>query len=389
MSSRRSIACESHVTARRSAVPRDPHGDRLVAPRGRPASRERGGDRVGARLDDEPGRAVVDDLERPAGVGRRHDRLLGEERLVRHHPEVLVDRRVVDGEAARVEVGELLLGDAAGEARRGRSASDSSRSRSGPSPTITTSSPAARPPRSAGRCAWPGRAGRRRGRSRRTRRSGRRAPAAGAAAPRPRSRSSARAASATLPRGREHLARLAERDLVEPLDAAAGARDPRADSPELAELGAVELVRLAELVHEPDDLVRVADAVGRELGRDTRSIGAPVGLGRGRASRQRNACVSTRSPGYHLNGTETMSASWPRARSCRDELVGEDLDAAARERHLRPADGDSHRRPRNSRFPREPLPLGSRARAARATPRQAGTPRESELRLSHVRATIA
>src|SRR5688572_30188474 len=31
--------------------------------------------------------------------------------------------------------------------------------------------------------------------------------------------------------------------------------------------------------------------------------------------RQRNACVRTRAPGYHLNGTETRSASWPRARS--------------------------------------------------------------------------
>ena len=62
-----------------------------------------------------PVRAVVDDLERPAGVGRRDDRLLGEERLVRDHPEVLVDGRVVDGEAARVEVGELVVADAAGE----------------------------------------------------------------------------------------------------------------------------------------------------------------------------------------------------------------------------------------------------------------------------------
>ena len=62
-----------------------------------------------------PGLAVVDDLERAAGVERRHDRLAGEERLVGDHPEVLVDRRVVDGEAARVEVGEPLAVDAAGE----------------------------------------------------------------------------------------------------------------------------------------------------------------------------------------------------------------------------------------------------------------------------------
>src|SRR4029078_8583505 len=31
--------------------------------------------------------------------------------------------------------------------------------------------------------------------------------------------------------------------------------------------------------------------------------------------RQRNAWVSARAPGYHLNGRETRSASWPRARS--------------------------------------------------------------------------
>ena len=61
------------------------------------------------------------------------------------------------------------------------------------------------------------------------------------------------------------------------------------------------------------------------------------------SSRQRNACVSTRAPGYHLNGTETMSASWPRSAELVDERVREDLGAAARERHLRPADGDPHR----------------------------------------------
>ena len=95
--------------------------------------------RVGAATS--PVAPSVDDLERPAGVGRRDHRLLGEERLVRDHAEVLVDRRVVDGEAA---------------SRRGRRArprrrdprstrplrprsraSSSSRSRSGPSPTMT------------------------------------------------------------------------------------------------------------------------------------------------------------------------------------------------------------------------------------------------------------
>ena len=73
------------------------------------------GELGGLGRDDDPGLAVVDDLERAAGVDRRHDRLPGEERLVRDHPEVLVERRVVDGEAARVEIGEPLVVDAADE----------------------------------------------------------------------------------------------------------------------------------------------------------------------------------------------------------------------------------------------------------------------------------
>src|SRR5207244_12365550 len=48
------------------------------------------------RRDHDTGLTVAEDLERPARVGRRHDRLLGQERLVRHQPEVLVERRVVD-----------------------------------------------------------------------------------------------------------------------------------------------------------------------------------------------------------------------------------------------------------------------------------------------------
>src|SRR5438093_3314360 len=46
----------------------------------------------------------------------------------------------------------------------------------------------------------------------------------------------------------------------------------------------------------------------------TRSIGLPSASSRS-ASRQRNACVSTRVPGYHLNGTVTRSVSCPRPRS--------------------------------------------------------------------------
>jgi len=69
----------------------------------------------GLGRDDNAGLAVANDLERAAGIGRRDHGLLGQERLVRNHPEVLVDRRVVDGEAARVQVGEPLVVDATRE----------------------------------------------------------------------------------------------------------------------------------------------------------------------------------------------------------------------------------------------------------------------------------
>ena len=81
-----------------------------------------------------------------------------------------------------------------------------------------------------------------------------------------------------VPRGREDAPRLAERDPVEPLR-------PRARRAilgrlgELAELGAVVVVRLPELVQHPRDLVRVADAVRRELRRDHPVDRAAVGLG--------------------------------------------------------------------------------------------------------------
>ena len=52
--------------------------------------------------------------------------------------------------------------------------------------------------------------------------------------------------------------------------------------------------------------------------------------------------MSTRSPGYHLNGTRDEVGVVPALAQLGDEVVGEDLDAAARERHLGAADGDSH-----------------------------------------------
>ena len=286
-----------------------------------------------------PGAAVGDDLERAARVGRRDDRLLGQERLVRDHPEVLVDGRVVDGEAARVEVGELLLVDAAGERRAAVEAV----------PLGELLEPLA-----VGPVADDHAAQRRVGGERLeqqvdalravepadgedevvvARRSGRRAPAADAASPRPRA-GRALEPLGDVARGREQLPRLAERDAVEPLHARRIARSARRLA-ELAELGAVELVRLAELVQRArrpcsDGGRRTTGTSSRSRGRSARPSASVRS-----SSRQRNACVSTRSPGYHLNGTVTRSASCPRARQLGGQVVREDLGAAARERHLR------------------------------------------------------
>src|SRR5437879_4502349 len=79
--------------------------------------RRRLGERRRGRLDDEPGAPVGDDLQWAAGVGRRQDGLLGEERLERDHAEVLVDRGVEDAEAACVQIGQLGIRYPAGEAR--------------------------------------------------------------------------------------------------------------------------------------------------------------------------------------------------------------------------------------------------------------------------------
>ena len=68
-------------------------------------------------------------------------------------------------------------------------------------------------------------------------------------------------------RDREQAPGLAERRAIEPLDRPHGRAAERVLA-ELPELGPVELVGLAELVDEPDDLVRVADRVRRELRRD-------------------------------------------------------------------------------------------------------------------------
>ena len=178
----------SQVTCSASALPARPQARASSSPIASAAATA-----VHRRLDDAARLAVADDVERPAGIGRRHHRLLGQEGLERDHPEVLVDRRVEDRAAAGVEVCQLRLGDAAGEADAPVRepleplavrplARDDERRR-----------PASPPPRSAGRSASRGRGGRRRRRTARMPPCGRRAPAAGAGAPRRPGRSSAAA----------------------------------------------------------------------------------------------------------------------------------------------------------------------------------------------------
>ena len=137
----------------------------------------------------------------------------------------------------------------------------------------------------------------------------------------------------------EDLSRLAEGDPVErlhlPPDRAVLGR-----LAELAERGAVELVRLAELVDEPDDLVRMADDVRRELRRDHEVDPAPVGL------------LEVEQPPDERLGQDAL-ARVPLERhrdevgvvaalaELGDQVVGEDLDAAAGEGDLWPADRDS------------------------------------------------
>ena len=144
-------------------------------------------------------------------------------------------------------------------------------------------------------------------------------------------------------RGREHLARLAQRDAVEALHRAARRALLRALA-ELAELGAVELVGLPELVQQPHHLVRMPDGVRRELRRDHEVDRAAVRLGQVEQPPEKRL-------GEHAlariplvrNGDEVGLV--PARAELADEIVREDLGPAALERNLRRADGDPHRRP--------------------------------------------
>ena len=150
----------------------------------------------------------------------------------------------------------------------------------------------------------------------------------------------AREAVGDVLRGREDPPRLAEADAVEPVDLPAERAVGRRLG-ELAELGAVELVRLAELVQEPDDLVRVADAVRRELRRDHEVDRAAVRFGQvGEPPEERLGQHPL--AGVPLERQRDDVGLVPALAQLGGEVVREDLGAAALERHLRAADGDPH-----------------------------------------------
>jgi hypothetical protein len=93
-------------------------------------------------------------------------------------------------------------------------------------------------------------------------------------------------------------------------------------------------------VDEPDDLVRVADDVARELGRDHELDPPAVRLVE--VEQPPEECLGedafARIP---LEGNGDEVGVVPALGELGNEVVREDLDAPARERHLRAADGDS------------------------------------------------
>ncbi len=159
-------------------------------------------------------------------------------------------------------------------------------------------------------------------------------------------------------RRREETRRLAERAPVEllHLPAESALLGCRA---ELPEVGAVQLVGLPELVHEPHTLLTVPDDVGRELRRHHDVDRAAVRLFEIEHPPEERL-------GQHAGARVPLERDRDEIRlvaaraQLRDELVREDLGAPARERHLRPEDGDPHPAPASA---------GPRRDAARAPPR--------------------
>ena len=140
--------------------------------------------------------------------------------------------------------------------------------------------------------------------------------------------------------GREQPRRLREGDPVELLHLPAE-RTILGRRPELPEIGAVELVRLAELVDEPHALLRVADDVRGELRPDDDVDPAPVRLlevEHPPEERLREDAGAGIPLERHRDEVRLVA---PRPQLVH-ELVREDLGAAPGEGHLRPQDCDPH-----------------------------------------------
>ena len=143
-------------------------------------------------------------------------------------------------------------------------------------------------------------------------------------------------------RGREQLPGFTQDPEVESLDGA-----PRGailvGLRELSELGPIELVRLPELVQEPDDLVRVPHGVRGELGGDDEVDGLSVGLGQVDESPEERLREHAR-PRIPLVRKRDQFCLVVALAQLRDEVVDEDLRPAAGERNLGGTDRNPHLR---------------------------------------------
>ncbi len=139
----------------------------------------------------------------------------------------------------------------------------------------------------------------------------------------------------------EQARRLAEPDPVELLNAPAN-RPVLRRLAELTEIGAVELVGLPELVHEPDALLGMPHEVRRELRRDDHVDPLAVRLRQVEEAPEEGLCEHP-CPGVPLERNGDAVGVVPAGLQLPDERIAEDLDPAVRERHLGPDDRDPHR----------------------------------------------
>ena len=339
----------SQVTRAASSLPARPYASASSGcSRRRPAARGELG-RVGRGH--EPVRPSVTTSSGPPASVVVSTGFSEQERLVGDHPEVLVDRRVVDGEAAGVERGELGLVDPAGELG---------------APVQPALARERLEPLAVGALAGDhdAQAGVERGRLEQEVVPLRAVEpadgedevavavvAVGQLLRRVRQHLGREPGRALDPvgdvaRGGEEPLRLAERDPVQVLDRAPQ-RPVLRFFGELAQIGSVELVRLAELVQHPDALVRVPDDVRGELRREHEVDRPPVRLGQVEQAPEERLVEHARARvPLERNGDELGLVV--AGAQLVDERVRHDLGAPANEGHLRRADRNSHERCFNS-----------------------------------------